>query len=248
MANQYFIDRDFPAAGEEFSVEGQTRHHIFKVMRAKNGAEFELVFNDGRIGLAEVVNAENGSMRVLKEIHRNTELPIEVTIAVGFPKGDKLDFIVEKATELGAAAVWGAPFDWSVVKWNAEKLAKKRDKLSKIAQGAAEQSKRNFIPSIELFGKLPELTEKFDEFDKVLIAYEESAKKGETTRFVQILAEQPKKLLIIFGPEGGISPREIYKFLEDGAVPVSLGPRILRAETAPLYALSVVSAVTELEK
>jgi 16S rRNA (uracil1498-N3)-methyltransferase len=217
-------------------------------MRAKDGAEFDLVFNDGKIGLAEVTSAENATLKVLKEIHRNTELPIEVTIAVGFPKGDKLDFIVEKATELGAAAVWGAPFDWSVVKWNAEKLVKKRDKLSKIAQGAAEQSKRNIIPKIELFGKLSDLTEKFADFDKVLIAYEESAKKGETTRFAQVLAEKPQKLLIIFGPEGGISPKEIYKFLEDGAVPAGLGPRILRAETAPLYALSVVSVMTELLK
>ncbi|GAB2027296.1 16S rRNA (uracil(1498)-N(3))-methyltransferase [Lactovum odontotermitis] len=246
MANQYFVDLDYPAG--EFTVEAQTRHHIFKVMRARNGEKFELVFTGGRIALAEVVNAEEARLVVIDEIHRENELPVEVTIAVGFPKGDKLEFIAEKSTELGAAAVWAAPFDWSVVKWNAEKLAKKQEKLTKIAQGAAEQSKRNLIPEIKLFGKLSDLIERFSDFDKVLIAYEESAKQGESSRLAQVLSERPRKLLIIFGPEGGISPGEIAKFQTAGAELIGLGPRILRAETAPLYALSAASALLELQK
>ena len=75
-------------------------------------------------------------------------MPVSVTIASGFPKGDKLDLVTQKATELGAQAIWAFPADWSVVKWDGKKLAKKEDKLAKIALGAAEQSKRNRVPEV----------------------------------------------------------------------------------------------------
>lgn len=78
---------------------------------------------------------------------------LSVTIASGFPKGDKLELVTQKATELGAQAIWAFPADWSVVKWDGKKLAKKEDKLAKIALGAAEQSKRNRVPEVRLFEK-----------------------------------------------------------------------------------------------
>ncbi|MDR0298983.1 MAG: 16S rRNA (uracil(1498)-N(3))-methyltransferase [Streptococcaceae bacterium] len=247
MANQYFIN--IPLTLEtEFRIENPAKHHIFNVMRARNGEKFELVFSDGKIGLAEVTNAEVAEFKVVEEIKRNNELPVKVTIAVGFPKGDKLDFVSEKSTELGATAVWAAPFDWSVVKWNKEKLTRRQEKLMKIAKGAAEQSKRNLIPEIVLFEKFSGLVGRFSEFDKVLIAYEESAKQGEISKFAEILNGKPDKILLIFGPEGGISPKEIEIFTAAGAELVGLGSRILRAETAPLYALSAISALIELQK
>lgn len=246
MANQYFVKQVYTTFN--FFIENPEKHHIFNVMRARNGERLELVFSDGKIALAEVVNAEKAEFKVIKEINRNNELPIEVTIAVGFPKGDKLDFITEKATELGASAIWGAPFEWSVVKWNQEKLLKREQKLAKIAQGAAEQSKRNLIPEIKLFEKFTEFFEKLHDFDKVIVAYEESAKLGELSKFVQVVDQRPTKIMVIFGPEGGISPQEVNSFRGNGAELVGLGSRILRAETAPLYALSAISALLELNK
>ena len=244
MANQYFVDTKFTTV--EFSVEEPSYHHIFTVMRAQEGDKFEVIFSDDKVGLVEVV--QGNQLKLIREIDRITELPIEVTVAVGFPKADKLDFIVEKSTELGAATIWAAPFDWSVVKWNSEKLAKKQEKLSKIARGAAEQSRRLKIPSIELFERQTDLIARFQDFDRILIAYEEAAKKGETSSFVDSLSQGPAKVLLIFGPEGGISPKEISLFESGGAKKVGLGPRILRAETAPLYALSAISALLELQK
>lgn len=249
MANQYFVFKKLPELGEEFIIENQAAaHHIFTVMRAKSGDQIRLVFTDGEIGLSEVISPSDQSVKLIKLLTESSELPVQITVAVGFPKGDKLDFIVEKSTELGATAVWSAPFKASVSKWDKKKLIKKQEKLEKVALGAAEQSRRQMIPELQLFEQFTDLLDKFTDFDQVLIAYEESAKMGEKTMFKQALTEMSlnQKVLIIFGPEGGISPDEITKFTDLGAKMIGLGPRILRAETAPLYALSSISAYFEL--
>ena len=251
MANQYFIFRDIPEIGTEFIIEDTSAaHHIFTVMRAAVGDMLQLVFNEGKAGRAVVTDVVNRCVNLVDITVNQTELPIQATVAVGFPKGDKLEFIAEKATELGANAIWAAPFKWSVAKWDQKKLDKKQEKLEKIALGAAEQSQRRVIPEVQLFENLSALTEKFAEFDQVLIAYEESAKAGERSAFAKNLSAltENQKLLLIFGPEGGISPEEIQKFEALGAQCIGLGPRILRAETAPLYALSAVSTYFELLK
>jgi len=201
-----------------------TVKHMFNVMRLTEDDQVVLVFEDGIKRLARVTDRENHVFEVIEDLNDNVEMPVSVTIASGFPKGDKLDLVTQKATELGAQAIWAFPADWSVVKWDGKKLAKKEDKLAKIALGAAEQSKRNRVPEVRLFEKKGEFLSELDNFDKIFIAYE------------------------IFGPEGGISPSEIDVFEEDGGLKIGLGPRIMRTETAPLYALSSVSYALELNK
>jgi len=231
-------------------TDKDTAKHMFSVMRLKEDDQVTLVFDDGVKRLARVLNPIQQSLEILEELAENVELPVQVTIASGFPKGDKLEFITQKVTELGASAIWGFPADWSVAKWDGKKLAKKSEKLEKIAQGAAEQSKRNLIPEIRLFDKKAAFLAALADFDRIVVAYEESAKEGESGALVQAVKGLAKgdKLLFIFGPEGGLSPEEIAAFGQVGAVLAGLGPRILRAETAPLYALTAVSVMLELEK
>ena len=193
---------------------------MFNVMRLTEDDQVVLVFEDGIKRLARVTDRENHVFEVIEDLTDNVEMPVSVTIASGFPKGDKLELVTQKATELGAQAIWAFPADWSVVKWDGKKLAKKEDKLAKIALGAAEQSKRNRVPEVRLFEKKGEFLSELDNFDKIFIAYE----------------------------EGGISPSEIDAFEEAGGVKIGLGPRIMRTETAPLYALSSVSYALELNK
>ena len=231
-------------------TDKDTAKHMFSVMRLKEGDQVTLVFDDGIKRLARVLDVETHQFELLEELADNVELPVQVTIASGFPKGDKLELITQKVTELGASAIWGFPADWSVAKWDGKKLAKKSEKLEKIAQGAAEQSKRNLIPEVRLFDKKADFLAALADFDRIIVAYEEAAKEGETTALVQAVKGLAKgdKLLFIFGPEGGLSPEEIAAFGQAGAVSAGLGPRILRAETAPLYALTAVSVMLELEK
>lgn len=229
-------------------TDKDTVKHMFNVMRLTEGDEVVLVFEDGVKRLAKVLDALEHSFELVEEWLEDTELPVRVTIASGFPKGDKLELITQKATELGASAIWAFPADWSVVKWDGKKLAKKEDKLAKIALGAAEQSKRNRVPEVRLFDAKKDFLGCLDEFDKIFIAYEESAKAGEMAVLARELKNMEKdtKLLFVFGPEGGISPREVEALEAEGALKCGLGPRIMRTETAPLYALSAVSFATEL--
>ena len=245
---QYFVKGN---ATSPVTIEDkETSKHMFQVMRLKEDDEVTLVFDDGVKRLARVLDVEARQFELVEELADNVELPIQVTIASGFPKGDKLDLVTQKATELGAQAIWSFPADWSVVKWDGKKLAKKEDKLAKIALGAAEQSKRNRVPEVRLFEKKGEFLSELDNFDKIFIAYEETAKAGELATLARELAkvESGQKILFIFGPEGGISPSEIDVFEEAGGLKIGLGPRIMRTETAPLYALSSVSYALELNK
>jgi len=244
---QYFVNGRAPQG--IFQIKDKdTAKHMFSVMRLQADDQTVLVFDDGIKRLARVVDSQSKSVEIIEELADNVELPVSVTIAMGFPKGDKLEFVAQKATELGMAALWAFPADWSVVKWDGKKLAKKAEKLEKIAQGAAEQSKRNRIPAIRLFEKKTDFLAQLSGFDQIILAYEEAAKEGEQANLVKALSglETGQSVLVIVGPEGGVSPEEVAAFEGAGAVKTGLGPRILRAETAPLYALSAISYATEL--
>ena len=243
---QYFVKG---RAEELITItDKDTAKHMFSVMRLAEGDEVVLVFEDGIKRLARVVSSSQQQLEMVQELQDDVELPVQVTIASGFPKGDKLDLVAQKATELGMTALWAFPADWSVVKWDGKKLGKKAEKLEKIAQGAAEQSKRNRIPAIRLFEKKTDFLAQLTGFDQIILAYEEAAKEGEQANLVKTLSglESGQSVLVIVGPEGGVSPEEVASFEGAGAVKTGLGPRILRAETAPLYALSAISYATEL--
>lgn len=244
---QYFINGKAQQGSFQIT-DKDTVKHMFSVMRLQADDQMILVFDDGIKRLARVVDSQSQSVEVIEELTDNVELPVSVTIAMGFPKGDKLEFVAQKATEMGVSTLWAFPADWSVVKWDGKKLAKKLEKLEKIVQGAAEQSKRNVIPSIKLFEKKSDFIAQLPAFDSIILAYEEAAKAGETSNLVTTLShlKAGQSILVIIGPEGGISPDEVAIFEKVGAVKTGFGPRILRTETAPLYVLSAISYVTEL--
>lgn len=222
--------------------------HLFSVLRLQEGERLILVFHDGEKWQARLTNKEAALFDLEERVVSNQELPVQVTLACAYPKGDKLDLVAQKATELGVHQIWGFPGQWSVVKWDAKKRTKRQDKLRKIVLGAAEQSKRDLLPQVELLADQAELLQRMDQFDHVLVAYEEEAKAGEKSRLAQVLSQltEGQKILILVGPEGGISPQEVTSYQEHDAQLVGLGPRILRAETAPLYLLSAISYQLEL--
>ena len=124
-------------------TDKDTAKHMFSVMRLKEGDQVTLVFDDGIKRLARVLDVETHQFELLEELADNVELPVQVTIASGFPKGDKLELITQKVTELGASAIWGFPADWSVAKWDGKKLAKKSEKLEKLLR--EQQSRASAI-------------------------------------------------------------------------------------------------------
>lgn len=246
---RYFLPEPY-RSGKQFEVENEPFFHMVRVMRMKPGETVYLVFCDQVAIIAKISHISDTAV-FLDEIEKEQqekELPVAVTIAHGYPKADKLEWIVQKATELGAAGFIGFPAQSSVVKWDEKKRGKKQERLRKIAQEAAEQSQRRVCPTVKLLESSMQLTELFNSYDLILIAYEEAAKAGEQKQLVKALQEisPNSRVLAVFGPEGGFAPEEVAKFEKLGGKLCGLGPRILRTETAPLYLLSAVSYQLEL--
>lgn len=245
---RYFVDTQSDA--NRFIVAGEDYHHIARVMRMKIDDKIVCVNPDGKSAVCAIaeITDEKVVANVVKWEDETTELPIAVTIASGLPKGDKLEWIIQKGTELGANEFVPFLATRSIVKWDEKKAGKKVERWRKIAKEAAEQSYRSKIPTVIEPMTLKSLLEKAKNYDILLVAYEEEAKQGETAMLAKKLHELKagQSLLIVFGPEGGLSPEEVMKLKESGFSVCGLGPRILRTETAPLYLLSAVSYHLEL--
>jgi len=233
-----------------FALDDETKHHLMNVLRGQVGTKAEFVTPEQTLLIAEVVeiNAEQVWMKVIEEQTVAVELPVEATLVLGLAKSDKPELVVQKATELGATTFIFVETEWSVVHWGS-KAERKLERLRKIARGASEQSHRLKIPTIEYVERLNEL-QLANESVKV-VAWEESAKADERANLVTALTDTQnvREIVFLIGPEGGLSKNELQYLTEElGFIAAGFGPRILRAETAPLYAMSVLSYVTELDQ
>ncbi|MDN6504725.1 MAG: 16S rRNA (uracil(1498)-N(3))-methyltransferase [Tetragenococcus halophilus] len=246
---RYFTNEKYERKNT-YSLSGEPYHHMIHVMRMQEGDQIYLVFSD-QVAIQAKITSINEQKVFVEELAKESqikELPLSVTIACGYPKGDKFDWLVQKATELGAAAFIGFPAKTSIVKWDQKKLSKKQQRLEKITQEAAEQSQRSYLPDVSLLANEGDLFPLFSDYDYVLVAYEESAKQGETATLAKLLQNVSvnAQILAVFGPEGGFTSEEIAMFEQNQVFFCGLGPRILRAETAPLYLLSAISYHWEL--
>jgi 16S rRNA (uracil1498-N3)-methyltransferase len=234
---------------DQAMITGDDAHHIVRVMRMKLGDKLYCCAN-GKTALCTIAEITNEFVKaaVVQWVEESNELPVFVTIASGLPKGDKLEFVLQKGTELGAAAFLPFQATRSIVKWDAKKGDKKVERWIKIAKEAAEQSHRAVVPSVWAPVLFRELVSISNEYDICMVAYEEEAKQGEKANFAKALERiQPgQRILIVVGPEGGLTEEEVRLLREHNFITCSLGPRILRTETAPLYALSAVSYYFEL--
>ncbi|GKV64656.1 MULTISPECIES: 16S rRNA (uracil(1498)-N(3))-methyltransferase [unclassified Sporosarcina] len=240
---RYFTEHAFDAQST-LSIAGEDFKHIVKVMRMTTGDEIITVYN-GSAAVAVIKEITDDQVVVEKrsELGKDTEMPVQVTLACGLPKGDKLDLITQKGTELGMTALIPFAAGRSIVKWDASKSGKKIDRLQRIAKEAAEQCHRNYIPEISPVLNLKQLIETAADFDVKLFADEEDAKSDIPHKIADRLKNvyHKQSILVVFGPEGGLAREEVEMLQDAGFLPVSLGPRILRTETAPLYLLSAMS-------
>ncbi|MCW1927075.1 16S rRNA (uracil(1498)-N(3))-methyltransferase [Bhargavaea beijingensis] len=244
---RYFLNDPFD--GDSLAIiSGEDARHIMKVMRMSEGAKI-IAVSGGEAFESEITALADGEVEIrrLGDALPSNEMPVHVTVAAGLPKGDKLDLVVQKGTELGMSGLVPFEAERSIVKWDNKKSGKKIERLRKIAKEAAEQSHRNIIPGISEVTGLDSLVRLAESFDLLLIADEEAAKDRSGGSIAAHLENvyHGQKVLAVFGPEGGISRKEADRFREAGFSPIALGPRILRAETAPLYALSAISSEIE---
>ena len=242
---RYFVKGIVSETSHSLEFSKEQIHQLKKVMRMKVEDQFEIVDENSTLAIVELVCLEPFEVRVIKTLNQKVELPVFTAIAVGL---SKLDWIVQKATELGVNEIIPIEMSRNVVKWNKDKASKKTERLQKIAEEASEQSHRLKVPFVSEVMTIDSLIEYTKPYHQRLIAYEEAAKEGETVQLVKSLQalKEGEKIVFVFGPEGGIDEKEVAKLQMNEFHTCSLGPRILRAETAPLYALSALSYQCEL--
>lgn len=213
--------------------------HLTRVMRAKPGTEIEVVVNN-KVLLCKTTCFNPLTIEVIKELDENNELPNKVILIASLVKGEKMDLILQKATELGVSEIVLLETERTIVKIKDDS---KLERYRKILKEASEQSKRLVIPTLNKvisFNKLSSV-----DADIKMIAYEEE--KGSSISFNKILnsIKPNQSVAIIIGPEGGFSEKEVKLANELGYASVGLGKRILRAETAVFYTLSVIANYLE---
>lgn len=244
---RYFVEV-VAQIGDIISLSDSDSHHLLRVMRAKIGDKV-IVVNHERPFEAEVVEiTQLAHVRLIRELTQMSELPVKVTIACGLSKHDKVETIVQKATECGMHIFIPLALKRDVVKWDGKKAVQRVERLAKIAKEAAEQSHRIVVPEVRSLTNLNTLIEESKVYDIKLVAYEETAKMGEHAVLKQVVehVRANQRVLVVFGSEGGLAPEEVKQLLAAGFTACSLGPRILRAETAPIYLLSALSYQLEL--
>lgn len=227
---------------EEMYIEGVDARHISKVLRMQPGAQLQIVSDDGVSAVAEItaIDSERVTVRCLEKLAESHEPRVKLVLAQGLAKGEKMDFIIQKAVEMGAYSVIPVAMEHSVVRLDGAKAAKKVERWQKIAESAAKQSKRDIIPEVQPVQSMGEMLAKCECQTKI-IAYEcEDRLSLKAALRAGEAAGGISELLLIIGPEGGISEGELEQARQAGAVPVSLGRRILRAETAGLVAISAI--------
>lgn len=240
---RYFLNENAEVNQRFFVNNEDDQHHIKNVMRLKEDDMIIINFSNGAFK-SKIIQIDPLEIQALEYVNVQTELPVQVTIASGMLKNDKYEWMIQKATELGAHAFIPFASSRTIVKLDDKKAKKKIERFEKIIKEAAEQSYRLTIPEINYKMNSQAIYDIIEQYDYVLVAYEETAKAG-ISEFHQALNDIPNgsSILMVFGPEGGLTKEEVAKF--QGKV-IGLGPRILRAETAPLYALSAISYYYEL--
>ena len=219
------------------NLDDEQIFHITRVMRQREGENFELVAHD-QLYLMEITSIKPFRAIVKKKLKEDNELKNDVVLIAAPLKGDKFDFMIQKATELGVEEIVLLNTTRTIAKISSLSKDFKLERYRKIIKEAAEQSKRTRLPLLRMCINLNELD--LVKADRKLIAYENES--GASNSFINELKKikTNDRIAIIIGPEGGFEEKEVETAKEHGYVPVSLGKRILRAETASLYALSVI--------
>ena len=219
-------------------LTGENAAHA-KVLRLKNGEEVLVCDGMGNECLCTVSDVSPGqiSLVVNSRQESTSEAKVHASIYVAFPKADKLEHVIQKATELGAREIVAFPSARCISKPDDKSLKKKLDRWQKIAASAAEQSGRGLIPQVIALGSYQEALHRATQADKAILFYEN---ERATTLRMALEAGEYQTISLMTGPEGGLENSEVEKAKDAGMQICTLGSRILRCETAPLCALSAV--------
>lgn len=248
---RYFIPKEQFQETIVQIIDGDA-HHLVNVMRARIGQR--VICSDGqqREALVEITSLEKNKVEanIVEQLSMTNEPAVVVWIAQSLPKGDKLETVIQKCTEIGAARFIPFLSERTVVQYDEKKEVKLHERWCRIAKEAAEQAHRNRVPIMEPILSWKALVKQIADADLTLICYE----KESGLQLRQLLSEgvspssapdhsspaHHRKILVLVGPEGGFSEKEVSEVIAAGGHSISLGRRILRTETAAMVALTCI--------
>ena len=232
---RFFITAD-ELSGDVLTLTGENAQHA-KVLRLKEGEQVLVCDGAGREALCTISAPGTWELQVQELRESTTEASVEVTVYLAFPKADKLEHVIQKATELGASRIVAFPSARCVSRPDEKSLKKKLERWQKIAASAAEQSGRGRIPEVAVLPSYAAALAEAAAADKALLFYEHE----EALTLKMALNSSPYHTVsLLTGPEGGLEEKEVEQARAAGLQVCTLGRRILRCETAPLCALSAV--------
>ncbi len=222
-------------------IEGENARHIAKSLRMKTGEELTLVTPSGEQleCVISSVTDSNVAVNVTDRFPCENEPNVRITLYQALPKGDKMEYIIQKCVELGITRIVPVISNRCVSRPDEKSLIKKQKRWQKIAREAAQQSRRGIIPAVDPAVSFKKAVELSKENEQNIIFYElggDSVKK--------LISKPPQTLGMFIGSEGGFEESEVELVLSSGGSKATLGKRILRAETAPLAALSIIMYAT----
>lgn len=233
---RYFVDGD---KNNNIMFSEQDVFHITKVMRCRVGEHIEIVLNK-KAYEAEIDSLNPVKIHLVSEELRNNELPNELTLFCPLLKSDKVELVIQKATEIGVSKIIFFDCSRSIVRLTQKDFDKKILRYNLIAKEASEQCHRNVIPQIIGLISFSNIVKYKSNLN--LLAYELESGKSNTI-YKELIRNN--SVSFIFGPEGGFEQKEVDYLVNNGFKLISLGKRILRAETASIYALSLISSLME---
>ena len=237
---RYFHVPQDQITGASVRISGRELHHLANVLRLREGDEITVL--DGSGGVYEVLLTSCNRDAAIGEIKTRwqAEPPsLEIVLFVGLPKADKMDMIVQKATELGACGIVPVMCLHTVLQLSAERTQQRIDRWRQIAVEASKQSHRPFFPFVSDILSFEEALQNYQADLRLIF----TARANQSTRDLKDVMKQnadARKVNIFIGPEGGLAEDEIHLALSAGAVPVSLRTNVLRTETAAIAALAII--------
>lgn len=250
---RFFIRRD-QIEGDTLRLLGEDAHHVARSLRMAVGDEITVCDMQGTEYTCKIVSfADDREVcaRILSKKDAENELPFRVTLFQALPKGDKLDTVIQKSVECGVCEIIPFESERCVVRVKADAEERKTERRARIAEEAAKQSGRSLLPIVRPTVSFEEMLARAAQSDLCLFCYE-----GDGTRPLGELLSEWRDALrgekgdfsvsLIIGSEGGFSQREVQEAKNAGMMPIGLGKRILRTETAPIFALSCLVYVAEL--
>lgn len=226
------------AVGDRLTLPKADSHHLLRVMRAAEGEPF-VALSGGWAYECRLAEVEAGLAigEVVAVAEAGGEPPVQITLFQGLAKGEKMETVIQHGTEIGICRFVPVATSRAVVKLEAKKAAERVERWQRIAQEAAEQSRRGRVPAVDPVHSWKEAVARAAEFDLLLVPWEEG---GEGLKAVFTAHPGARRIALFVGPEGGLSAEEVALAKQKGAVAVTLGPRILRTETAPLVAAAAI--------